>query len=139
VELFLNFVWLSISLALVATWVAAVRRGDTKQKWCSLVALMLLVLLLLPVISMTDDLVAFDSPLEVEHVVRRIDLPLLQIAHDTASVLETGLLAVLLFIGFAILFSRLSRFSLRLSWRRLMDGFDRTVGIRPPPFAAFTA
>lgn len=138
-ELFLNFVWLSLSLALILTWARAIRHGDTKRTWTTLIALVLLVLLLLPVISMTDDLVAMASPSEMEHVVRRIDLPLLHQAHDTAALLDIGMLAILLLIGFAILFARLSRFSLRLSRRRLMDGFDRTVGVRPPPMAALTA
>jgi hypothetical protein len=49
------------------------------------------------------------------------------------------MLTVLLFIGFAILFSRLSRFGLRVSPRRLMDGLIRTAGVRPPPMAALVA
>jgi hypothetical protein len=63
----------------------------------------------------------------------------LQLAHDTAALLDFGMLAVLFLIGFAVLFSRLSRFTLRGSARKLMDGFIRTAGVRPPPFAASAA
>lgn len=63
-------------------------------------------------------------------------MPLLQISAHVA-ILELGTLGVLLLIGFAILFSRLSRFSLRVVLRKLTDGFARVVGIRPPPAPAF--
>ncbi|RZU40459.1 hypothetical protein [Edaphobacter modestus] len=138
-ELLLNFLWLSISLALIVTWAKAVRRGDTKNSWSAYVALALLLVLLLPVISMTDDIFAIDGPSELEHVVRRGDMPLLHLAHDTAALVDMGLLAVLLFIGFAILFSRLSRFNLRVSLRRIMDGYVHVAGVRPPPIASLTA
>lgn len=137
-ELLLNFLWLSLSLSLVLIWVRAVRHGDAKQNWSAFIALILLLVLLLPVISMTDDLVAMDSPMELEHVVRRSEMPQLQLAHSQA-VLDFGMLAVLLLIGFAILFSRLSRFTLRVSLSKSMDGFVRTVGVRPPPVVAFAA
>jgi hypothetical protein len=88
---------------------------------------------------MTDDLVAMDNRTELEHVVRRSEMPLSQLAHDTAALLDIGALSVLFLIGFAILFSRLSRFTLRGSARKLMDGFIRTAGVRPPPFAASAA
>jgi hypothetical protein len=139
VELLLNFLWLSLSLALVLTWIRAVRHGHTKQTWSAFVALALLLVLLLPVISMTDDLVAMDRPSESEHVVRRGDMPLLHLDRGTADLLDMGLLAVLLFFGFAHLFSRLSRFKMRFSPRILMDAFVRATGVRPPPRALLTA
>jgi hypothetical protein len=138
VELLLNFLWFSLSLTLLLTWVRAVRQGDAKPTWTTLVALVLLLLLLLPVISMTDDLVAMESRTELEHVVRRSEMPLLQVAPG-AAILGLGMLAVLLLIGFAVLFSRLSRFSLRVALRKIMDGFVRTAGVRPPPALQFAA
>jgi accessory gene regulator protein AgrB len=139
VELLFNILWLSVSLTLVFTWVRAVRHGHTKHTWSAFVALALLLVLLLPVISMTDDLVAMDGPSEYEHVVRRSEMPLLHLTHDTAALLDTGLLAVLLFLGFAILFSRLSRFTMRFSTHILSDAFVRTTGVRPPPVALIAA
>ena len=134
-ELFLNFIWLSVSLALIVTWVKAVRRGDTKCSWTVFLALVLLVVLLLPVISMTDDLVAMANPTELEHTVRRSDLSLAQSIQDIAALLDVGMLAILLFISFTALFSRLSRFTLRMCPRKTMLGFVRTAGVRPPPSA----
>ncbi|HEU4637022.1 MAG TPA: hypothetical protein VFS41_12635 [Edaphobacter sp.] len=136
----LNFLWFSVSLTLVLTWVRAVRLGDAKQSWTTFIALILLLVLLLPVISMTDDLVAMESRTELEHVVRRSEMPLLQVASGTATAfLDLGVLAVLLLIGFAVLFSRLSRFSLRVAVRKIMAGFVRTAGVRPPPAFVFVA
>jgi hypothetical protein len=138
VELLLNFLWFSLSLTLVLTWVRSVRHGDTKQSWTAFVALVLLLVLLLPVISMTDDLVAMENRTELEHVLRRSEMPLLQIASG-AAIPDLGMLAVLLLIGFAVLFSRLSRFSLRVALRKVMDGCVRMAGVRPPPAVVFTA
>ena len=137
-ELLLNFLWLSLSLLLIVTWMRAAKHGNTKSTWTALIALGLLLVLLLPVISMTDDLVAMENPTEVEHVVRRSEMPLLHLAHDTAALLDSGVLAVLLLIGVAFLFSRLSRFSLRVCPRKLTDGFICVTGVRPPPVAVLS-
>jgi len=139
VELLLNFLWLSVSLAMVLTWAWTTRHESTKRSWNVFIALVLLLVLLLPVISMTDDLVAMDGPSESEHVVRRSEMPLLHLTHDTAALLDIGLLSALLFLGFAVLFSRLSRFMLRFSPRILMEAFIRTTGVRPPPLVSLTA
>jgi hypothetical protein len=139
VELLLNFLWLSLSLLFIFIWMRAAKRGHTKATFTTFVALALLLLLLLPIISMTDDLVAMENRTELEHVVRRSEMPLLHLAQDTAALLDSGVLTVLLLIGFAILFSRLSRFSLRVCPRRLMDGFIRTNGVRPPPMTLLSA
>lgn len=138
-ELLLNFLWLSLSLLLVVTWIRAAKLGHTNYTWTAFVALGLLLVLLLPVISMTDDLVAMENPTEIEHVVRRSEMPLLHLAHDTAALLDSGVLAVLLMIGFAFLFSRLSRFGLRVCPRKLTDGFICITGVRPPPVAVLSA
>jgi hypothetical protein len=88
---------------------------------------------------MTDDLVAMENRAELEHVVRRSEMPLLHLAHDTAALLDNGLLAVSLLVGFALFFSRLSPFTLRVPHRKLMNGFIRTMGVRPPPMTALAA
>lgn len=116
----------------------AAKHGHTKSTWTALIALGLLLVLLLPVISMTDDLVAMENPTEIEHV-RRSEMPLLHLAHDTAALLDSGVLAVLFLIGVAFLFSRLSRFSLRVCPRKLTDGFICITGVRPPPVAVLSA
>lgn len=139
VEFLLNFLWLSLSLTLVFAWRRAAKHGHTKPTWNTFVALALLLFLLLPVISMTDDLVAMENRTELEHVVRRSEMPLLHLAHGTTAVLDSGALVLLLLMGFAIIFSRLSRFSLRVTPRRPVDGFIRIKGVRPPPVAFLMA
>jgi hypothetical protein len=139
VELLLNFLWLSLSLLFILIWVRAAKHGHTKLTLTTFVALALLLLLLLPIISMTDDLVAMENRTELEHVVRRSEMPLLHLAHDTTALLDSGVFTVLLLIGFAFLFSRLSRFSLRVCPRKLTDGFICITGVRPPPVAVLSA
>lgn len=140
VELFLNFVWLSISLTMILLWIRAVRHGYTKSNWTAFIALILLLVLLFPVISITDDLGAMDNPsTEIEHVVRRSEMPLLPLAQPIWALLETGILAILLCFCLAVLFIRLSRFSIQASLRRLADGFARNLGVRPPPIISLSA
>ena len=74
-ELFLNLVWLSVSLLLVITWIRSERRGRKKFEWSTVIALLLLLVLLFPVISMTDDLIAINVASEVEHTMRRYEAP----------------------------------------------------------------
>lgn len=82
-ELFLNLTWFFLSLALVAWWVRspALRPGKGKTRvrvgWTALVALGVLLLLLLPAISMTDDLQAINMPAEFEHGLRQAPVSLL--------------------------------------------------------------
>ena len=61
VELFLNLAWLSVSVLLITWWADSIVRGRTKAGWSAAIALGLLLLLLFPVISMTDDLVAMND------------------------------------------------------------------------------
>ncbi|HEY0162581.1 MAG TPA: hypothetical protein VGB69_07890 [Edaphobacter sp.] len=142
-ELLLNFLWLTVSLALIFVWASAVWHGHTKNAVRALVALSLLIALLLPIISITDDLFALDdNSLEYEqHTVRRPnETPLLHLTHDIAIPLDTIFLAVLLILGFAVLLARLSRFPLRPSFiRKAMEGFVRAAGVRPPPMALLAA
>lgn len=142
-ELLLNFLWLIVSLALIFVWASAVWHGHTKNAGRAFIALSLLIVLLLPIISISDDIFALDdSSLEYEqHTVRRPnETPLLHLTHDIAIPLDTIFLTVLLFLGFALLFARLSRFTLRPSvLQKAMEGFVRAVGVRPPPTALFAA
>jgi hypothetical protein len=139
VELLLNFLWLSVSVALILFWVRATLRGETEVNLTAVVAIVLLLALLLPVISITDDLIASDSPTESEHLVRRVEMPLLHLTPHAAILPEMALLTALLFLGYTILLARLSRFTLRFSPRVPMEGFARTAGVRPPPAAMLAA
>lgn len=71
VEILLNFAWIGISLALIGWQVRISRVHSRRVEWRVLVALGLLLMLLLPVISITDDLMAMNTAVEVEHFMRR--------------------------------------------------------------------
>jgi competence protein ComGC len=135
VELFLNLLWCVFSLLLVVHWTRAASLRRNWKTGKAFVALLLLILLLLPVISVTDDLVTMTSPTEDEHIVRRGEMPLLHLVQDQAAMLDLGVLAEI-FIGLAFLSSLLSRIIPRRSAVTLLDGFGMACGIRPPPSAA---
>jgi hypothetical protein len=139
VELFLNLVWFLMSLLLIVHWTRAAHTDRSRQTWKAAIALLLLVLLLLPVISVTDDLVALAGLSEAEHTehqVRRGEMPLLHI--DVSAALDIGAFAAQLFVGLAFLSALLSRVVPRPNAVKL-DGFGRVAGIRPPPSAALLA
>ncbi|MBS1801476.1 MAG: hypothetical protein JSS95_16815 [Acidobacteria bacterium] len=138
-ELFLNLVWCILSLLLIVHWTAAAKPRSNLKTGRAFVALLLLVVVLLPVISVTDDLVAMTSPVEVEHLVRRGDISMLHLDQMQTAMLDMGTLMAQLFIGLAFLASLLSRTVPRRSAGRLLDGFGAAGGIRPPPFAALSA
>lgn len=77
VELLLNFVWLVLSASLAILWIRGLRFVPAGSKRPStmiqLLALAMLIVILFPAISMTDDMQAL-STAEVEHVTRRADL-----------------------------------------------------------------
>ncbi|QNI35998.1 hypothetical protein [Edaphobacter albus] len=132
--------WFSISLTMILVWIQAVRRGHTKSNWNTFIALILLLVLLFPVISITDDLGAMGNPsAEFEHLVRRSEMPPLPLTQDISALLEIGILAILLCFCLAVLFIWMSRFSIQASLRRLADGFARSVGVRPPPMVSLSA
>lgn len=76
-EILLNLVWAALSVALSVFWL--VRRvphnGDSHSVSLKtqLVSLAVVFLILLPVVSLTDDLQASIAPAEVEHACRRGD------------------------------------------------------------------
>lgn len=112
----------------------AVRKGESKLDWTTLVAVGLLLLLLFPVISMTDDLVAMSTPGEVEHLIRRHEAPL----HLAAGILFGALVigALLLIVGLCRM--TVSRIRRRSFAARLLAGFVRARGVRPPPHTPFS-
>jgi hypothetical protein len=137
VELFLNIVWLSVSFLLVILSVHSIRHGHTKLSWSAGVALCLLLVLLFPVISMTDDLQAMTATAEVEHVLRRHhDAPSLHMGNN---VLDTIALLALILIGIALPTVGLIRVQTHGYPAVLLDGFVRAFGVRPPPSAALLA
>ena len=79
VELLLNLLWLAASATLgVALLYSRSQRGGTSKDYvhsnsAAWVSYLILVAMLLPVISMTDDLQAMVTPTDGEQVVRRME------------------------------------------------------------------
>lgn len=71
VEILLNITWAVCSLILIGLWL---RRGISQSisRRTQLLALGMAVLLLLPVISLSDDLLAMQAPAETDTCVRRV-------------------------------------------------------------------
>ncbi|MEO8735125.1 MAG: hypothetical protein ABI380_01150 [Edaphobacter sp.] len=135
-ELFLNLAWTALSLFLIAGWIWSIRKGYTQFQWTTLVALALLLVLLFPAISMTDDRVAMSTPVELEHMMRCSEAPLGQVA-------LTGLFGLFAAIVLVVLNMAAPRFYCRVRTRvfaeTLLAGFIRAFGVRPPPAVALFA
>jgi hypothetical protein len=74
-EILFNLLWVALSAALVGLWVVG-RAGEIEDSPRSstrmqITALAVLLVILFPVVSLTDDLLAYTAPAEVEHLVRR--------------------------------------------------------------------
>lgn len=133
-ELFLNLVWLSVSLLLVIMWIRSERRGRKKFEWSTVIALLLLLVLLFPVISMTDDLIAINIASEVEHTMRRYEAPPSQTA--SVALLDAIALMAMVMIGIVLFGVRFTRVRPRTFAAKLLAGFVRASGVRPPPAVA---
>lgn len=72
-ELFLNLAGVCVALALVCLWLRMTTsaQGGRTGLGVQLVALALLILILFPVISVTDDLLAAENPAETDSIQRR--------------------------------------------------------------------
>jgi hypothetical protein len=131
-ELFLNLVWLTLSVLLVWGYVALAPAPLKTPKATAIIALALLILVLLPVISMTDDLAAISNPAETDHFIRRDKAPL----HLYSGVATLAIVPLLIGI-FAIAVARTFGEKIRLYSLHtvLLDGAVRALGVRPPPSA----
>lgn len=132
VELFLNLAWAALSIFLVVGWVWSIRTGHTEFQWTALVALVLLMVLLFPAISMTDDRVAMSTPTELDHMMRASEAPHGQINLCGLFSLLAAIFLILLKMAAPLFCSRLRT---RDFVERLLAGFIRAFGVRPPPMA----
>jgi hypothetical protein len=69
-EMTLNLAWLALAVCMAWAWVRFAPREGVDRR-VQLVALGLVILILLPAISMTDDLMAARNPAEVDTSIRR--------------------------------------------------------------------
>ncbi len=70
-EITLNLAWVALAVWMVWAWVRYAPREGADRR-VQLVALGLVILILLPAISMTDDLNAARNPAEVDTYIRRV-------------------------------------------------------------------
>ena len=70
-EIFLNLVWAALALAGAAYWSRTERRKGAEQR-SPLIALTMVVVILFPVISVSDDLWSIHNPAETDTTQRRI-------------------------------------------------------------------
>lgn len=134
-EILFNLVWLALSVGLTVLWLACHRRRGGRAPVipvrAQLVALVILIVILLPVVSLTDDLQACTAPAEMEHFLRRGD-PLA--AHNLSlhpiAFALTGL-AVCLVLS---LHPRVAPSAPEDAASYPQAGHLISAGIRPPPF-----
>lgn len=69
-ELALNLIWSLLALVMVCLWLRHAPR-EASQRGAQMIALCVLLIILLPAISMTDDLMAAQNPAEVDSSLRR--------------------------------------------------------------------
>ena len=72
-ELALNLAWVLLAATMICLWIRFAPRETSP--WTQLVALAVVLLILLPAISMTDDLLAIQNPAEADCCVRQDHKP----------------------------------------------------------------
>lgn len=95
-ELFLNFAGVAVGLSLICLWLRTAPYATGRYSYgTQFVALALLILVLFPVISVTDDLYAVQNPAETDSVHRRnLEVSLVHIAANCAELPLDGVLQV---------------------------------------------
>jgi hypothetical protein len=72
-ELLFNLLWLTLSVAMLALWFWSQSRwGDESLRACTrmqIIALAALILILLPIVSLTGDLQTCTAPVEADHLI----------------------------------------------------------------------
>jgi hypothetical protein len=69
-ELFLNLVWALLAIASFCLWMRHKNRGGARR-YLPLIALVMLLVILFPVISVSDDLWSVQNPAETDSSLRR--------------------------------------------------------------------
>ena len=127
-ELILNLAWLLVAGALVHLWLEGGGRNNTHWR-AQLIAIFVLIAILFPVISMSDDLLAVQNTGEADNYLRRDHL----VAPDGNPVQPAlAIIAAVTFAGFSLAFVRYAAASPRTS--KLPQYPDVTnIYNRPPP------
>lgn len=133
-EALFNLLWLALSVALLCFWLWSQRRwADTSLRASTrmqIMALAILIVILFPVVSLTDDLQACTAPAEAEHLTRRGDLQ-----SHADSPLHTAAIVVAALLSFprASRFQTISHLSPAMEIVTPSENYLSIVGNRPPP------
>ncbi|HZD49352.1 MAG TPA: hypothetical protein VE178_11465 [Silvibacterium sp.] len=96
--MFFNLLWLALSASLFGLWLLGRSGGSSESLDVSIrrqvTALAVLIAVLFPVVSLTDDLLAWTTPMEVEHLVRR------DLQDHPGGRVDTGAIGVTVFFSF---------------------------------------
>ncbi|HEY1984087.1 MAG TPA: hypothetical protein VGG85_01690 [Terracidiphilus sp.] len=101
-ELLLNLAWLSVAATMVSLWLRS-DFGGRADRGRQLIAIVVLIAILFPVISVSDDLLAIQNASEVDNILRRDHLVPSDI-HPVQPILTVP--AQLLFAALGVGFSR---------------------------------
>ena len=133
VESLFNLFWLALSSVLLVLWLQGQRQWSDEplrpSRRMQFVAIAMLILILLPVISLSDDLQAYATPSETEHLARRGD----PIDHNNLLPLIPAALSVMLLFGLAYRRSRTTILTITRSIAPDRTGYRRILGNLPPP------
>ncbi|MGC1363577.1 MAG: hypothetical protein WA826_20565, partial [Silvibacterium sp.] len=134
VELFFNLLWLALSSLILGFWLLRRNRWVDDSMRSSigiqLIALALLIVVLLPVVSLTDDLQACTMPAESEHLSRRSDFQTIaDFSLHAVSVVITGLVP----LDSSPQPAALAWLSFPAEKETPSAGYLRILGSRPPP------
>jgi hypothetical protein len=102
-ESLLNIVWLAVAGALVCIWVRDGGR-DRPERRRQLIAMAVLIAILFPVISVSDDLLAIQNAFEADNTYSRRDHLVPSSTHPVQPVIT--ILAAAMFAGIALQFLR---------------------------------
>ena len=130
-ELFLNLAWVAVAAALVCLWLRG-DAADDPDRSRQLIAIAVLIAILFPVISVSDDLLAVQNAAEADNYLRRDHLVP---SHTPAVQPVLTILAPVIFAGLGFGFLRFvapSLLPVKKPDRPELAGIDN----RPPPAAA---
>ena len=128
-ELLFNLIWAALSATMVLLWLRFAPRDGASRRM-QFVALAVLILVLFPVISVTDDLQAALNPAETDTCLRRSQV--LSVAHSVFPAISALPLSNMAHLPFAVMKTRVEAI---LPAFLPDDPAQSPIQSRPPPVA----
>ncbi len=132
-ELLFNLLWVGLSIGLIGLWLLSRRRWQDDAlrpgSHIQIAALAIVIVILLPVVSLTDDLLACTAPAEVEHLVRRDLLDHVDNDLQAASIVVAAVVS----LQNAAELQTISKLTPAIEIGTPRDESLSIMGIRPPP------